>query len=125
VSLLNFAVLSTVADFPTVCSGGPTADDIHDVPIVPAAAAVIFDLELASLHAGSLLLQASQLLLTSIGGPVVAFIPAVACVPTVVSSHNIAVILAVIVAGVTVVACVTAVACVQSVAGILAVFGVF
>ncbi len=42
-SLLNVAVLSTVADFPTVCSGGLTADDIHDVPVVPASAAVVSD----------------------------------------------------------------------------------
>jgi hypothetical protein len=42
-SLLNVAVFSTVADCPTVCSCGPTAEDIHDVPIVPAAA-VISDL---------------------------------------------------------------------------------
>ncbi len=32
-SLLNVAVFSTDADFPTVC---PAAVDIHDVPIVPA-----------------------------------------------------------------------------------------
>jgi hypothetical protein len=36
-SLLNVAVFSTVADCTTVCSGGPTADDIHDVTIVSAA----------------------------------------------------------------------------------------
>ncbi len=41
-SLLNVAVFSTVADFSTVCSGTPTADDISKLPIVPAAA-VIFD----------------------------------------------------------------------------------
>jgi hypothetical protein len=40
VSLLNVAVISTVADCRTVCSGGPTAFDIHDVPIVPAAAGI-------------------------------------------------------------------------------------
>jgi hypothetical protein len=38
VSVLNVIVFSAVADFPTSCSGGPTADDIHDVPIVPSAA---------------------------------------------------------------------------------------
>ncbi len=41
-SLLNVAVFSTVADVPIVCSGGSIANDIHDVPTVPAAA-VIFD----------------------------------------------------------------------------------
>jgi hypothetical protein len=40
VSLLNVAVFSAVAHFPTSCSGGPTADDIHDVPIVPSAAVI-------------------------------------------------------------------------------------
>jgi hypothetical protein len=40
VSLWNVAVFSAVADFPTACSGGPTADDIHDVPIVRAAAVI-------------------------------------------------------------------------------------
>jgi hypothetical protein len=35
VSLRNVDVFSAVADFPTTYSGGPTADDIHDVPIVP------------------------------------------------------------------------------------------
>jgi hypothetical protein len=40
VSLLNVAVFSTVANCPTVCSGGPAADDILDVPIVPAAAVI-------------------------------------------------------------------------------------
>ncbi len=44
VSLLNVAVFSTVADFPTVCSGGPIADDIHAVPIVPAADLTMFQL---------------------------------------------------------------------------------
>ncbi len=48
VPLLNFAVFSTVADFPTVCSAGPTADDIHAVPIVPAAD-VISDLTMSQL----------------------------------------------------------------------------
>jgi hypothetical protein len=37
-SLLNVAVFSTVADFPTACSGNPTAVDIHDVLTIPAAA---------------------------------------------------------------------------------------
>ncbi len=37
-SLLNVAVFSTDADFPTACSGGPSADDIHDVRAVPAVA---------------------------------------------------------------------------------------
>ncbi len=41
-SLLNVAVFSTVADFSTVRSGTPIADDIPDLPIVPVAA-VIFD----------------------------------------------------------------------------------
>jgi hypothetical protein len=40
VSLRNVAVFSAVADFPNACSGGPTADDIHDVPIVHAAAVI-------------------------------------------------------------------------------------
>ncbi len=38
VSLLNVGVFATLADFPTVYSGGPTADDIQDVPFVPAVA---------------------------------------------------------------------------------------
>jgi hypothetical protein len=29
-----------LSDVPTVCSGGSTADDIHDVPVVTAAAAI-------------------------------------------------------------------------------------
>ncbi len=48
VFLLNAAVFSIVADFSTVSSGGPTADDIHAVPIVPAAA-VISDLTMSQL----------------------------------------------------------------------------
>jgi hypothetical protein len=35
-------LLYTVADFSTVCSGTPIADDNYDLPIVPVAA-VIFD----------------------------------------------------------------------------------
>jgi hypothetical protein len=58
VSLLNVAVFSTVADFPTACSGGPTADDIHDLPVAPAAAAVISNFNSVP---ASLLLQASLL----------------------------------------------------------------
>jgi hypothetical protein len=61
VSLLNFAVFSTVY------SGSPTADDIHDDAIVPAAA-VISDFNSISAFAGihtvlAVLLSLSFLLL--------------------------------------------------------------
>jgi hypothetical protein len=41
--LLLMVSLGNVAVFSTVYSGGPTADDIHDDAVVPAAAAVITD----------------------------------------------------------------------------------
>ncbi len=80
-SLLNVAVFSTVY------SGGPTADDIHDDAVVPAAV-VIFDFNSIPGFAVNHTVLAVLLLLS-------AFIPAVACVPAVVSCHDIAVILAV------------------------------
>ncbi len=105
-SLLN------VAGFSTVCSSGPTADNIHDNAVV-SAAAVISDFKKHFCFC---------CYPYCVGGNVVTFIPAVACVPAVVSSHDISVIL---VAGATLVACsVTAVACFQTVEGILAVAGI-
>ncbi len=72
VSLFNVAVFFAVADFPTACSGSPTADNIHDVPIVPAAISSLILtvsllwLWLASRHADFTTLQATLLLLASI-----------------------------------------------------------
>ena len=60
-SLLNVAVFSTVY------SGGPTADEIHDDAVVPAAA-VISDFNSIPAFAG---------IYTVLGVPVVAFIPVV------------------------------------------------
>ncbi len=97
-SLLNVAVSSTVTDFPTVCSGDPTADDIHDVPI-DHAAAVISDVNSVPAYCSQLHYFCKNpcfcCCLYCVGGPVVAFIPAVACFPAVVNGHDIAVILAV------------------------------
>jgi hypothetical protein len=77
VSLLNVTVFSTVY------SGGPTADDIHDDAVIPAAAVISEQHSCFCCHP------------TCVGGPVVAFIPAVAGVPAVVSGYDIAVIQAV------------------------------
>jgi hypothetical protein len=67
VSLLNVAVFSTVY------SGGPTADDIHDDAVVPAAV-VIFDFNSIPAFAVNHTVLAVLLLIST-------FIPAVACVP--------------------------------------------
>jgi hypothetical protein len=89
--------------------GTPTADDIHDDALVPAAA-ITSDFNSIPAFCCHPYCDSS---------PVVAFIPAEVKIMILLSS------LLLIVAGVTVVACgVTAVACIQTVAGIFAVAGV-
>jgi hypothetical protein len=76
-------LFSTFADFPTVYSGGPTADDIHDVPIVHAAAVSLILpvslLQLTSLHAiaGFTTFESISTFagVNCVGGPIVPFIP--------------------------------------------------
>jgi hypothetical protein len=92
--LLNFAGFSIVADFPDSC--GLAAVDIHNVPIVPAAAVFSDDTSVPAvvgLPACCCWLHyfckypCLCLRLFCVRGPVVAFISAIACISAVVSSH--------------------------------------